>query len=103
MRRIASYRYCDQRTTPTRHELMHFSCSVLRHENIVHCMGCCSQPGNLFIVSELFSRGSLQQIVSDKSIPLPIELGTKLALDAANGYVVVVLLEPPGVRGVDHE
>ena len=61
--------------------------SILRHENIVHCMGSCMEPCNLFIVLELFEKGNLEGIIYDKAIPLPIQLVVHLALGAAKGML----------------
>jgi serine/threonine protein kinase len=62
--------------------------SVLRHENVVHCIGSSMQEENLFILLELFNRGSVSTVAHDLSIPLPIQRAVSLALDAAKGFVL---------------
>ena len=59
--------------------------SILRHENVVYCTGSCTEPGELFIVSELFEKGSLVNIIEEPDVPLPTSLIIHLALGAAKG------------------
>ena len=59
--------------------------SILRHENVAQCMGSCMERGNLSIVLEIFDRGNLEQIIADKTQPLPLQLAVHLVLGAARG------------------
>ena len=59
--------------------------SVLRHENIVHCIGGCAEPENLYIVSELFEKGCVSDLINDQSFHLSSSMITFLALGAAKG------------------
>ena len=66
--------------------------SVLRHQNIVHCIGSCAEPENLYIVSELFEKGCVSDIVEDKSYNLTTQMALHLAYGAACGMKYLHML-----------
>jgi hypothetical protein len=41
--------------------------SVLRHPNIVHSLGGCTRRATLFIIAELFNKGSLADAILNKN------------------------------------
>lgn len=59
--------------------------SILRHENIVHCIGSCAEPENLYIVSEIFEKGCLSNLIEDKTMKISTPLVLHMALGAASG------------------
>ena len=60
--------------------------SVLRHENISHCLGSWTGEENYYIVLELFERGSLANIISDyHHQDLSIQMIIHLSLGASKG------------------
>lgn len=42
----------------------------LRHENLVQIIGACVDPGNVFILMEFYTRGSLHDVLMDFDIKL---------------------------------
>ena len=72
--------------------------SVLRHPNIVHSVGGCTQKGNLFIIAKLYRRGSLADCLgltsSAKNLKIPIDIPTSIGMliDAAQGFVSALFL-----------
>ena len=59
--------------------------TVLRHENVSHCIGSSFGDGNYFIVSELFEKGSLLGIIEDQSVVISMKLVIHFALGIARG------------------
>ena len=57
--------------------------SVVRHENIVHSIGSCEEPENIYIVLELFKKGSIKTLFQTYNLHLPLII--HLALGAAKG------------------
>lgn len=59
--------------------------STLRHPNVLLFMGACTQPGNLLIVTELMPRGSVYDLLRDRSLKLSLKRKMLFAKDAALG------------------
>eukprot|EP01096_Ripella_sp_DP13-Kostka_P014240 TRINITY_DN636_c0_g1_i7.p1 TRINITY_DN636_c0_g1~~TRINITY_DN636_c0_g1_i7.p1 ORF type:complete len:1914 (-),score=863.67 TRINITY_DN636_c0_g1_i7:144-5885(-) len=59
--------------------------SALRHKRIANCLGGSTAPPNLFIVSKLYAKGSLAQIVSNVDVELPLPIIISMMIDAASG------------------
>ncbi|KYQ90099.1 filamin/ABP280 repeat-containing protein [Tieghemostelium lacteum] len=59
--------------------------SILRHENVVHCIGGSRTQGRMFLVSDYFERGSLYKIIHANEIPLSYVKIIHIALQAARG------------------
>ena len=59
--------------------------STLRHPNICHCYGGSVEHGNRFLVSKLFTRGSLLSIIRNKEVQFNLGTITSMLLDAARG------------------
>ncbi|GAM23718.1 hypothetical protein SAMD00019534_068930 [Acytostelium subglobosum LB1] len=54
------------------------------HPNVVMCMGACTKPGKIMIVSELM-RSDLEKLIHRSPEPPPLYQRMKMALDAALG------------------
>ena len=59
--------------------------TTLRHENVAHCLGCCMETSNYYIVSELFERGSIAEIIEKKQVNISMKLVIHVALGIAKG------------------
>ncbi|EGC32411.1 hypothetical protein DICPUDRAFT_38450 [Dictyostelium purpureum] len=59
--------------------------SVLRHDNIVHCIGGSRTPGKMFLVCDYYSRGSLYKVIHANVCPLSNARIVHIALQAAKG------------------
>ncbi|XP_038691405.1 serine/threonine-protein kinase CTR1-like isoform X2 [Tripterygium wilfordii] len=72
----------------------------LQHPNIVHFMGACTQPPNLFIVTEYVSRGSLDDLLrmSNAELILDERCRLNMAYDVAKGMAYLHQLKPPIVH-----
>jgi serine/threonine-protein kinase CTR1 len=72
-------------------------CRQLRHPNIVLFLGCCHDPTNnsLSIVTEFLERGSLSDVLADKSIQIETPLLLRFAIDAALGMNYLHNRKPP--------
>jgi len=57
----------------------------LRHPNILQFLGACTDPPDICIIMEFMPRGSLYNIIHDKSIALAWDLIKRMAIDAAKG------------------
>ena len=56
--------------------------SKLRHPNVLLFMGACTEPGNLMIVTELMTSGSVYDLLHDKSVSLTFKRRMKIAKGA---------------------
>ena len=56
--------------------------SKLRHPNVLLFMGACTEPGNLMIVTELMTSGSVYDLLHDKSVNLTFKRRMKIAKGA---------------------
>ena len=72
----------------------------LRHPNIVLFLGAGSfqTDGNLFLVTEFVSRGSLHGVLLDGSTSLTVNQKIKFCLDSANGMRFLHELNPPRIH-----
>lgn len=52
--------------------------SVLRHNNIVHSLGGCTRRDNLFIISPLYRKGSLADIILHKTFKIDRGMGIQM-------------------------
>jgi len=68
--------------------------SELHHPNIVMFIGACVKPPNLCIVTEYMKRGSLRDILRDKSIQLPWKLRMKICRSVALALNYLHTLDP---------
>ncbi|KAF2074324.1 hypothetical protein CYY_004384, partial [Polysphondylium violaceum] len=59
--------------------------SILRHPNIVHCIGGSRTQGRMFLVSDYYCRGSLYKVIHANEIPLSNAKIVHIALQAAIG------------------
>ena len=66
--------------------------TIMRHENVVSCIGSSTIPGNLFIISELLERGSLETLINDDDVQITVQLAVHLALGAARGMKYLHML-----------
>jgi tRNA A-37 threonylcarbamoyl transferase component Bud32 len=57
----------------------------LRHPNVLQFLGACTEPPDVYIVIEFMPKGSLYQIIHDKTIALPWDRIRTIAIDAARG------------------
>lgn len=48
-------------------------------------MGICVEPSNLCIITELMSKGSLYDILSERDIILPFSVKVRMAVDTLQG------------------
>jgi len=55
----------------------------LRHPNVLQFLGACLDPPDICIVTEYMPRGSLYQLIHDKTVTLTWERIRLIALDAA--------------------
>ncbi|ELR25342.1 Dual specificity protein kinase shkC, putative [Acanthamoeba castellanii str. Neff] len=67
----------------------------LRHPNVVLFMGACTTPGNLTIITELMSKGSVTDLLRDKSLKLSFKQRMSFARDAALGMNWLHNASPP--------
>ena len=72
----------------------------LRHPNIVLFLGAGSfqTDGNLFLVTEFVSRGSLHGVLMDRSTSLNVDQNIGFCLDSANGMRFLHELNPPRIH-----
>lgn len=56
---------------------------MLRHENLVTCLGACTKPGNYFIVQELMKGGSLHDFLHNEGVQWDFDLLVDVALQIA--------------------
>ena len=72
----------------------------LRHPNIVLFLGAGSfqTDGNLFLVTEFVSRGSLHGVLTDGSTSLTVDQNIGFCLDSANGMRFLHELNPPRIH-----
>eukprot|EP01133_Synstelium_polycarpum_P020364 gene20364-24433_t len=59
--------------------------SLVRHENIVYCIGGSIAADNIFFVSDYFARGSLQHVIRATDLPLSNYKIVHIALQTARG------------------
>ncbi len=59
--------------------------SMLRHPNICHLIGVCTEFPNLAVVMDYAPHGSLHSLLQNASIPMDWQLKLKIALDSARG------------------
>merc|ERR1712137_27496 len=59
--------------------------SKLRHPNVILFMGSCVQPNNYMMITELMPKGSLYDVLHEKTIHLSFKQKMKMAKDAALG------------------
>ncbi len=52
--------------------------SVLRHPNIVHSLGGCTRRDNLFIISPLYRKGSLADVILHKTFKIDRGMGIQM-------------------------
>jgi hypothetical protein len=52
--------------------------SKLRHPNVLLFMGAVCQPGNLIIVTEFMDKGSVYDLLRDKSLNPPLTFKMKM-------------------------
>ncbi|KAG5189683.1 kinase-like domain-containing protein [Tribonema minus] len=69
--------------------------SFLRHPRILHLYGCSLTSQAIWIVSELCSRGSLRQVLDDRSQHLPLVMRLRIAVDIAEGMLYLHSREQP--------
>lgn len=69
--------------------------SNLRHPNVLLFIGACTQPGNLFIVSELMAMGSLQDLLFKKQISITFKQRLQILKEVALGMHWLHSLKPP--------
>lgn len=60
----------------------------LRHENLVQIIGACVDPGNVFILMEYYTRGSLQDVLMNFDIKLDQMFITSLVADILRVSIV---------------
>ena len=72
--------------------------AYLRHPKILQLYGCSLTAQAIWIVSELCTYGSLRQVLDDKSIPLPVELRLRMAIDVAEGMLYLHTRDSPIVH-----
>ncbi len=61
--------------------------SVLRHPNIVHSLGGCTRRNTLFIIAELFNKGSLADAILNKNFKIDRALAIQMLIDTAAGML----------------
>eukprot|EP00742_Colponemidia_sp_Colp-10_P006762 GILJ01007247.1.p1 GENE.GILJ01007247.1~~GILJ01007247.1.p1 ORF type:complete len:881 (-),score=84.03 GILJ01007247.1:123-2765(-) len=66
----------------------------LRHPNIVLFMGACTKGTDICILTELFARGSLWDVLQKRSINLPWDIRIKMAREGARGMTYLHLAKP---------
>lgn len=60
--------------------------SAMNHENVVHLIGMsCSPEGEIYLVTELMSHGSIRDVLDKKGRNLRWDVRLKLACDSAKG------------------
>ena len=59
--------------------------SVLRHPNIVNSLGGCTRRESLFIISELYSKGSVADAIVNKNFAIDLNLALQMLIDTAAG------------------
>lgn len=59
--------------------------SSLRHPNVVLYLGACTEPPNIFIVTEWCERGSLSDLLYDHTLPLSAANRLGMALQTCQG------------------
>jgi serine/threonine protein kinase len=72
--------------------------SKLRHPNVLLFMGACTEPGNLMIVTELMTSGSVYDLLHDKSVSLTFKRRMKIAKGAALGMNYLHCTKPPFIH-----
>lgn len=72
--------------------------SKLRHPNVVLFMGCCLQPGQYMMVTELMPKGSVYDLLRDKANPLSFKQRMAMARDAALGMNWLHCSKPPFIH-----
>eukprot|EP00741_Cyanophora_paradoxa_P013645 tig00020704_g13174.t1 len=70
----------------------------LRHPNIILFMGASTVPPEIYIVTEYMPRGSLTDVLLNKSIALDWATQLRMAKDAARGLNYLHLCKPPIVH-----
>ncbi|XP_014674216.1 PREDICTED: guanylate cyclase 32E-like [Priapulus caudatus] len=59
----------------------------MRHENIVPCLGACTNPDHIYIVTQYSARGSLEDILNNKDIQLDNMFIASLVQDLIKGMM----------------
>ena len=68
--------------------------SEMRHPNIVMFIGACLRPPNLCIVTEYMAKGSLREVLRDKSISLDMSQKMKIGRSIALALTYLHSLKP---------
>eukprot|EP00656_Telonema_subtile_P036874 TRINITY_DN4093_c0_g1_i2.p1 TRINITY_DN4093_c0_g1~~TRINITY_DN4093_c0_g1_i2.p1 ORF type:complete len:578 (+),score=142.49 TRINITY_DN4093_c0_g1_i2:124-1857(+) len=76
-----------------RHEAAVFA--SLRHPNVALFLGACLERPTCFIVTQLYPKGSLQDLLHNKAYELSWDMKCRLAGDAARGLKYLHTFNPP--------
>lgn len=76
-----------------RHEAAVFA--SLRHPNVALFLGACLERPTCFIVTQLYPKGSLQDLLHNKEVELNWDMKCRLAGDAARGLKYLHTFNPP--------
>lgn len=55
----------------------------MQHPNIIHFLGGCSQPPDVYLIMELAPYGTVHDLIQAKMSPFPFSLRMRCLLDAA--------------------